>query len=57
MAMETSDWLLYGGLLVANASGGINAISTGSAPGFLATLAGYAALAVAIGAGMKLAGK
>lgn len=57
--METSDWLLYGGLLVANASGGLNAISTaaGTAVGFLATLAGWAALAVAAGAGMKLAGK
>lgn len=54
--MDTSDWLLYGGLLVANASGGLAAIG-GPSLDFLATLAGWAALAVAIGAGMKLADK
>lgn len=55
--METSDWLLYGGLLVANASGGLNALSVADPTGWLAKLSGFAALAVAIAAGMKLANK
>lgn len=59
MANEMSDWLLYGGLLLANAAGGLAVIS-GQAAGALSALAQWAGvfqLAVAAGAGMKLAGK
>jgi len=55
--METSDWLLYGGLLAANASATLGLIGQEGLLTSLSWIIGLAGAAVALGAGMKLAGK
>lgn len=55
--MDTSDWLLYGGLAVGNASATLGLIGQEGLLTSLAWLIGFSGAAVAAGSVMKLAGK
>lgn len=56
MANKPSDWLLYGGLAVANGAAGLALLGV-NAGAWLGGLGGIAALAVTVGAVMKLWGQ
>lgn len=57
MANKPSDWLLYGGLAVGNASAALGLVGQAGLLASLAWLIGLSGAAVAIGAVMKLADK